>query len=85
MFFLNQNSVQRLIDSFVIQVLHLPQVRLDEMEVSLLGEEADCAVVVQAGGEDGEEIVQEERLVVEVELQSFVVQLHVGNLGEGKE
>merc|ERR1719320_2227196 len=56
------------------------QVRFDKLQVVRLGEVINRPSVVKPGGEDQQQVVQEHRLVVQVELDSSVVHLYVGNL-----
>lgn len=45
-----------------------------------LAEEGDSTRVVQPGGQDDEQVVQQQRFELQVEVNGLVVQLHVGHL-----
>ena len=51
------------------------------MEMPTLCEEANGSGVVEAWRKDGQQVVDEEGLVVEVKLEGSVVQLNVSNFG----
>ena len=60
--------VEGLIDSLVVVSLHRAKVRLDQLEVANASEEGDAARVIETWGENYQQVVDEEGLVVEVEL-----------------
>ncbi len=60
--------VEGLIDSFVVVGLDGAKVWLDQLEVAIASEEGDTARVIEAGGENKQQVVDEQGLVVEVEL-----------------
>lgn len=47
------------------------------------GKEGDSPSVVQPGCQHKQQVVDEQRFVIQIELQGFVVELHVGNLQVG--
>ena len=48
--------------------------------MAIASEEGDAARVIESWRQDDQQIVDEQRLVVEVELQGLVVELNVGDL-----
>ena len=61
-------------------ILYCSEVGFDKGYLVDLLEERHGTGVVHTGCEHQQQVVQEQRLVVEVELQSLVVQLNVGHL-----
>lgn len=80
--FLDENLVEGLVHGLVVVSLDGAEVRLNELEVVEAREEGHCACVVETRCEDHQEVVDEQRLVVEVELQGLVVELDVRHLGD---
>ena len=78
--FLNKHLVEGLVDGFVVVGLHSAEVRFHKLEVTGTGEEADTTSVIQSGRQHNEEVVDQKRLVIQVERQRTVVQLNIGNL-----
>ena len=111
----DQQVVERLVDRFVVEVLHRPQVRLHQRNVvrlqqdestlssrrsdrshpihttrplepksvtcnAYLDEVGHSPRVIHAWSEDQEKVIQQQRLVVQVELDGLVVDLNVGDL-----
>ena len=72
--------VESFIDSLVVVGLYRAKVRLDKLEMAITSEEGHAAGVVKARSEHNEQIVDEQGLVVQVELESFVVELDVSHL-----
>ena len=60
--------VEGLIDSFIVVSLHRAKVWLDQLEVAIASEEGDTARVIETRGENNQQIIDEQGLVVEVEL-----------------
>ena len=60
--------VEGLIDSLVVVGLDGAKVRLDQLEVAVASEEGNTARVIEARGENDQQIVDKQRFVVEVEL-----------------
>ena len=61
-------------------ILNSTEVGFDQGDLVDFLEEADSPGVVHAGCEHQQQIIEEQRLIVKVELQCLVVQLYVGNL-----
>lgn len=61
-------------------LLHADEVVLDHRELVRLLEHLDDASVVDTSGENREEVIEEHRLLLEVEVERFVVDLDVGDL-----
>jgi hypothetical protein len=80
--FLDQERVEGLVDRLVVQILHRPEVRLDQLQVSGFGEERHRSGVVHPRRQHQQQVVQQQRLVVQVELYRLVVELDVGNFGD---
>ena len=72
--------VEGLIDSLVVVSLHRAKVWLDQLEVANASEEGNAACVIEARGENNQQVVDKQGLVVEVELKGLVVELNVGDL-----
>lgn len=76
--------VESFIDGLVVVGLYRAKVRLDELEVAIASEEGHTTGVIKTGSEHNEQIVDEQGLVVQVELESFVVELYVSHLDQLK-
>eukprot|EP00050_Salpingoeca_kvevrii_P006202 m.287993 g.287993 ORF g.287993 m.287993 type:complete len:381 (+) comp11879_c0_seq1:284-1426(+) len=79
---LNQERVKRLVDRLVVVGLHLEQVGLDKRKVVCADEKVHGTGMVDARNEDRQHVVEEQRLVVQVELNGLVVELSVGDLDD---
>ena len=54
----DEEPVERLVDSLVVQVLDRPKVRFDQLQVVVLGEEVDGPCVVQPGGQHQQQVIE---------------------------
>ena len=79
---INEQVVQGLVNSFVVVLLHRTQVWLDQWNLVDTVKEGDGPRVVKPWREDHQQVVEEQRLEVQVELYGFVVELNVGDLGD---
>jgi hypothetical protein len=72
--------VEGLVDGDIVVLLDVLEVCLDEGKLVGLFEECDGAGVVDARHEDNEQVVEQKRLVLQVELDRLVEELCVRNL-----
>lgn len=69
-FLVNKETVKCLIDSLVVQVLYGAQIWFDHFQVVKLGEEIDSTSVIHARRQHQKQIVQHQRLVIQVKLDT---------------
>ena len=77
---LNEEAVQTLVDSLVVEVLHGAQVRLHELQMVDFSEEVDGPRVIHPGRQHQQQVVEQHGLEVQVKLYRLVIQLDVGHL-----
>ncbi|KAI6757104.1 hypothetical protein HG531_002929 [Fusarium graminearum] len=77
---LDQKIVDGLVHNTLVLRLHVQQERLDERKVVVLLEDLDNTVDIDTGSESGEEVSEERRMLLNVELDSTVVDFQVGHL-----
>ena len=77
---LNEEAVQTLVDSLVVEVLHGAQVRLHELQMVDFSEEVDGPCVIHPGRQHQQQVVEQHGLEVQVKLYRLVIQLDVGHL-----
>ncbi len=79
-FLLNEDLVDSFVNSLVVVGLNSAKVGLDKLEVAKTDEETNRASVIQTWDEDVQKVVDKQWLVIEVKLESLVVELDVGDL-----
>jgi hypothetical protein len=81
--FLNEQIIDSIVHSTLVLCLHVEQEGLDERDVVGLLKHAHNAVCVNAGGKSLQQICDQGRLLLQVEVKSLVVDLQIGDLDDG--
>jgi hypothetical protein len=81
-FFLDVEFVEGIVDGFDVFGLDGDEVGFDEGDIIGFLKHADDAGMVDAGGEDGEEVCEEGGMLLEVKVEGFVVNLEIGRFDD---